>query len=368
MKIIKRLFLILTFTFLLCSCEYDDYNYTPTSENKIEYAHTKAEYVSDEEAMYQAIYKHLTDGSYSGEIRLYGYASTDNAFSMSNMVISEHPELFWAAVHAVSSSPEHDVIGINYHCRDFTMNDGSVGEMCAKVSEEADRIINSIPDGSSDWEKILFVHDEIVKNTWYQNGDSDKFTDTIYGCLVRGKTQSNGYAQAFKYIMDRMGYECGIFSNEGYYWNYIRLDGKYYWLDLLRDDPIFETDVPYNYTHLYFMCDAEHFSEDHDISRGNNRFAPKCDDFSKYYYVVRGSYLSGFDADAIAKLIKKNINADQLELKFDSKDAYNDAVNGFNEGKIVRNFIKEDIHTERIKLCYIDEWNVIKLLIDQSSE
>jgi|GEM_PF-3372857 len=360
MKMIKKLFPALMPACLLWSCASDapEEPYDP---------HRRAEYVADEEEMYQAIYDRLTDGSFNGELRLYGYATNDRAFEISGMVIYDHPELFWADISSVGSSPQHNVISINYGCRDYKMTESETEKMCEKVSEEADRIINSIPADASDWEKALFVHDEIVRNTWYQSGDEDFLTDTVYSCLVRHRTQSMGYAQAFQYIMERMGFECGMFSNGGSTWNFIRLDGRYYWVDLAGDDPVYEDDIPYNYTHNFFMCDDEHFADTHDLSMGKNRFVPKCSDLSRYYYVADGSYMSGFDADAMAGIIMKHYDEEQAEVKFETEAAYKEALKGLGKAETSLAFVNAGIDLSRISYCGTEGF-IVKTIITHDGE
>lgn len=355
MKILKKFLLLLTFLFLLCGCEYDDYDvpYNP---------HDGATYVPDEEAMYQAIYKKLTSGKFRGEICLYGYANVERAFEISEMVLLEHPELFWVNIGAVGTSGNNDVISINYGNRDFDMPDSKVKKICDEVSEAADLIINSVPEGVDDWEKILFVHDEIIKNTWYQSGDLESYTDTAYGCLVKRRTQSDGYAQAFQYIMERMGFECGMVTNKYHSWNFIRLDGKYYWVDLAYDDPNSDNSE-YGSTHEFFLCADSELTENHDLSKGKNRFVPKCEDISKYYYVVDGSYFNSFDASAIAEIMKKHSDDAQVEVKFSDENVYNDALKCLEDNEVVTELIQAQNDKEILSYWMYPDYHIIKVIL-----
>lgn len=357
MKIMKKLLLLLTFAFLLCGCEYDYYD-PPRNP------HEGAEYVADEEAMYQAIYEQLSSGSFRGEICLYGYATTDRAFDISEMVLAEHPELFWVNIGGVGSSGGSDVISISYSNLDYDMSDSKVREMCSQVSEAADRIISSVPEDADDWEKILFVHDEIIKNTWYQSGDLESYTDTAYGCLINGRTQSGGYSQAFQYIMERMGFECGLVTNYSHTWNFIRFDGKYYWVDLAYDDRNYE-DLEYGSSHNYFMFSDEELTEYHEFNqvRNRNRFIPKCDDISKYYYVVDGSYLSEYDAHTIAEIISKHGDEEQVEIKFSDENAYKDAIKRLKASENVHEIMQALKNRDDLIYWMFDDWHMIKIIL-----
>ena len=362
MGILKKLFPVIAVFALMCGCDYEDYESEEIHETRV-----NAVYANDDEALYQVIYDHLSDFKYDS-IKFYGYPDDDKVFDIVQRVLYEHPEFFWIDDSFLGRSYPKGYTDMELNLRDDELPIGRIKEMCDEVSEQADRIIHNIPVGASDWEKILFVHDEIVKNTWYQYGDEDEFTDTVYGCLVNGRTQSAGYAQAFQYIMERMGFECGMFSNGGHTWNYIRLDGKYYWIDLAYDDPDFGEDVYYNYTHNYFMCDDGHLSENHDLSKGDNRFVPKCDSFDKYYYIVDGSYMTEYSADRISEVIAKHSSEEQIEIKFENEKDYQDAIEGIRNGVGAIEFMKADIDLSELSYCWIDDWLLIKLLLGQRTE
>lgn len=362
MGILKKLFPVMAVLVLMCGCDYDDYDSEETHETRV-----NAAYTNDDEALYQVIYDHLSDFKYDS-IKFYGYPADDKVFDIVQRVVYEHPEFFWIDDSFLGRSYPKGYTDMELNLRGDELPIGRIREMCDEVSEQADRIIHNIPVGASDWEKILFVHDEIVRNTWYQDGDEDEFTDTVYGCLVNGRTQSAGYAQAFQYIMERMGFECGMFSNGGHTWNYIRLDGKYYWIDLAYDDPDFGEDVYYNYTHNYFMCDDGHLSENHDLSKGDNRFVPKCDSFDKYFYIVDGSYMTEYNADRISEIIAKHSSEEQIEIKFENEKDYKDAIEGIRHGVGAIEFMKADIDLSELSYCWIDDWLVIKLLLGQRTE
>lgn len=75
---------------------------------------------------------------------------------------------------------------------------------------------------------------------------------TTYGALVNGKAVCEGYARAFKTLMDSQNIECvivvGYFYNdngqlEPHAWNNVRLDGKWYLVDCTMNDSAKTTDT-----------------------------------------------------------------------------------------------------------------------------
>ena len=321
MKTLKISAMLMAALMLLCGCtyldydEYDDY-VAPTVQT------LAAEYIGGDEELYNAIYAHLLEFDtlmeFCGNIE-----PKEKLRETAQRVLRENPELFWAYISYTAYFGDGSHKRLNISPLDQEMPINEVREMCDKVSDAADRIISEIPDGASDWEKILFVHDWLIENTWYQDDDTDEFTDTIYGCLVRGHTQHNGFNQAFQYIMNRLGYECGAFWNDYQLWNYIRLDGKYYWVDTACDDAFYgDDDGEKHYSHYYFMADDEHFKDQHNIEKGNNYFLPTCDSTDNYYYVVDGSYLNSVDDKAITDVLHRHKGEKEIEIQFSDDDIY----------------------------------------------
>ena len=112
------------------------------------------------------------------------------------------------------------------------------------------------------------------------------------------------------------------------------------------------------------MCDDEHFADTHDLSMGKNRFVPKCSDLSRYYYVADGSYMSGFDADAMAGIIMKHYDEEQAEVKFETEAAYKEALKGLGKAETSLAFVNAGIDLSRISYCGTEGF-IVKTIIEQ---
>ena len=93
---------------------------------------------------------------------------------------------------------------------------------------------------SSVYDNIKMVHNYLIDNIEYDKDVNSRNTYDIYGALVNGKCVCEGYAKAFKYILDGMGIECTLVigkatnssgKSESHAWNYVKLDGNYYAVD-----------------------------------------------------------------------------------------------------------------------------------------
>ncbi len=111
-----------------------------------------------------------------------------------------------------------------------------------KVKQE---IKQNLPE--NEYEKIKYVHDYLVENIEYEKEVESYNNYTIYGALVNKKSVCEGYAKAFKYILDDLQIPCVlVFGNaknsvgdtEYHAWNYVLLDNEWYAVDVTWDDPV----------------------------------------------------------------------------------------------------------------------------------
>lgn len=99
----------------------------------------------------------------------------------------------------------------------------------------------------NDFQNVKFVHDYLVENVEYEQTISKSNIYNLYGALVNKECVCEGYAKAFKYLMDSLDIPCVIVAGkatnsegktENHAWNYVQLDGKWYAIDTTWDDPI----------------------------------------------------------------------------------------------------------------------------------
>lgn len=97
------------------------------------------------------------------------------------------------------------------------------------------------------YENIKIAHDYLVESIEYDQTISLPNIYNLYGALINKKSVCEGYAKAFKYLMDSMNIPCiivsGVATNsegntESHAWNYVQLNGIWYAVDCTWDDPI----------------------------------------------------------------------------------------------------------------------------------
>lgn len=116
--------------------------------------------------------------------------------------------------------------------------------LSAKVDEIYNNIIN---DNMSNRDKIKAVHDYIINNTVYDEEkaleiekgivNNYNLSNNAYGPLITGKAICSGYTDAMALFLDKIGITNYKISSERHTWNLVKLDDKWYHLDLTWDDP-----------------------------------------------------------------------------------------------------------------------------------
>ena len=92
--------------------------------------------------------------------------------------------------------------------------------------------------------------------------------------MTEGKAVCEGYARAFKYIMDGLGIPCVLVSGtatnssgltESHAWNYVYLNYQWYAIDVTWDDPIIIGDgyIPDDTMYQYFLKGRNTFLTTH---------------------------------------------------------------------------------------------------------
>ncbi|MCM1336050.1 MAG: hypothetical protein NC084_06490 [Bacteroides sp.] len=124
---------------------------------------------------------------------------------------------------------------------DYLYSETCVKKMSDEMKKAALKAIEGITDDMSEAEKALAVHDYLVLNNSY---DHTMKKYSAYNCLVERSSTCQGYTLAYVYIMrDLLGMECSVVisDSQNHSWNYLKVDGLWYHVDLTADDLTYTT-------------------------------------------------------------------------------------------------------------------------------
>lgn len=127
-----------------------------------------------------------------------------------------------------------------------------------------------------DYNKIRIPHDWLIDDVSYDSSSYNK--GNIYGTFIEKKVVCEGYARAYKYILDNLGITnilvTGTATNsnnetEDHMWNYVRLNGVWYAVDPTWDDPIVYGGGTLDTAtkHRYFLIGSRELYESHVESK-----------------------------------------------------------------------------------------------------
>lgn len=196
----------------------------------------------------------------------------------------DHPELFYIDLTKISLYVKSTSIGkkttytvsivpqdsSNYLSSNFN-SEAEVDEAIKKVEQIKNNIISNVSN-FSDYEKALKVHDTLVNLLDYSSSSNNSYN--IYNALVEHKVVCEGYAKAYKYILDSLGIECILVSGnatnstgktDSHMWNYIKLNDKWYGVDVTWDDPVIVGSTKKLIKHNYFCKGSNVFNESHKV-------------------------------------------------------------------------------------------------------
>ncbi len=243
-----------------------------------------------------------TDASFS-EARFYKVAA---AFEI------DHPQVFW-------------LDGV-YVCQDyaqgrsFQMYSHLSAEACnqaqARFHRQLRNIVELVPQGLSEYERELFLHDYIIDScTYVDDGEWSRYSP--YGAIVNKQAVCEGYSEALQLLFSCVGIEScvlfGEYENEAHEWNLVKINGEWYHLDATWND--MDQDVSEADDHLYFnISDAVIESNDHtiaplyssmteeDVCNADeeyialfNLFVPRCESLQQNFFYQNGAFITRLD-------------------------------------------------------------------------
>ena len=186
----------------------------------------------------------------------------------------DHPEIFYIdlskmslytksismlgkTTYYVSIVPDGNT---NYLSKAFP-TEAYANQAIQKVENIKKSFISSV--SGDDYTKIKQIHDTIINMIEYDTTYKRTNTHNLYGALIEKKVVCEGYAKAFKYILDNLNIPCilvgGTGTNssgktESHMWNYVNINGSWYAVDCTWDDPIIVGGISKSTIKYDYLC------------------------------------------------------------------------------------------------------------------
>ncbi len=247
-----------------------------------------------------------------------------------NMVLEDYPEFFWFGtgytLYTTYYKNNPDVQYIDYIAPAYLFDTPSEiatarAQYNAKVSEILTKL-KAEQDYSTykDYDKELWIHDYIAQNCEYVL--SATYAHAAYGALVEGQAVCEGYTRAFQHLLNELDIECTTVTGSSdntattanHIWNAVKIDGKWYQVDLTWDDQGTD-DMEISYR--YFNIMTETMAIDHFLMNESNLVdLPECTEIDGWYFnvnsdkIVSEENLEDVDIECLGKKIAGEIKDD----------------------------------------------------------
>ena len=204
-------------------------------------------------------------------------------------------------------------------------------EQAKQLANKAQAILNKIiKKNMSDYEKEKAIHDYIVTHGEYGFLKGEKKEDSYdaKGILLEGKGVCSSYSESMQLLLSLAGVESKIVLGEAdieHSWNLVKLDGKWYHVDVTWDDPV--PDEKGRVLYNYFNVPDELLKKTHTW---DTKRYEKANSYEKNYYGMKQDVCHNYKetkARIIDGIQKKKKNIELLLTDEKAKDyAYNFAL------------------------------------------
>lgn len=175
---------------------------------------------------------------------------------------------------------------------------GAVQTIEQAADDVAKQCLAALPNGSQ-YERALWLHDWILEKCTYDNSSTGVLCGAE-GVFFYGKGTCAAYRSAYKMLLDRVNIENERCTGNGHEWNVVKLDGKWYHIDVTWDDVEYSDSY---YKHLYFGLTDELMSAVHSEHSPN----PACpaNSLEQNYFIKTGqihTWSDKFEAGIVGQL------------------------------------------------------------------
>ncbi len=206
--------------------------------------------------------------------QLYNIRDDAAVSQMMTEVVNRTPGLFYTGMqfskYVVVETNQIKALKLEY-AKSFTNADGSVNiskilKIQKKIRKQVKEVMKCVKPGMNSLEKALVLHDYLIKNTRYLEEESKEYRYSEWGVFLKGRANCQGYSLAYGILMQEAGIPVRYVVSEEmlHMWNQIKINGKWYHVDVTWDDPLdtrLKKDQYGLVLHDRFLCSTQKLKE-----------------------------------------------------------------------------------------------------------
>ncbi len=282
----------------------------------------------------QEVYNDLLTGADTGELEFLfediDYSSFDKLY---DAFLYEHPEYFWLSGSYTYGARNGSDLKVTLKTYDFWTYSNDRRKYVDELNEKVAEIVSGAAHCQTDYDKVKYVHDYLITNAEYDHFAAEDNDNTImqpstqqamsaYGAIVNGKCICGGYSEAFYLLTNALGVNSYYVRGDAggpHAWNYLEIDGQYYFMDVTWDDPDDEN-FPKGVMYNYFCVSEDEISVNHtpDIAFD----LPACNGTEYNYYRHNNFYFTTYSFNKVAAALEAQYGQQMVSVKFATDSAY----------------------------------------------
>ena len=226
-------------------------------------------------------------------------------------------------------------------------NDDAYPAVSTIVKSAVDKC-NAETDGS-DYARALWLHDWTLDQLEYDH--SLNWCSAESG-LTRHQSTCESYQRIYAKLLDAAGIANGRITGNGHTWNAVKIDGKWYQMDLTWDDTNDNWYGDLDQRHLYFGLNDELMAiahSDHTKNYQAEGYAYRSTDLSDNYFVRNGK--ANEWAEAYADRIQKHLDARETGFSIDADNqSFPPSISGIQNGIVAHAMNQREWKTNNAKV------------------
>lgn len=325
---------------------------------------------ADEKEIYDSIYDALIN--FKSAVFLKNSPDSERVFEIMQIVLSEHPEIFWTKGDC-SYSPAGIITPKYFYEKSEAQ----------EKSKLIDKTVENILSGVSgdEYTKSLSLFEYIVGSTEYDRANQNNLesvpaVSTIEGVFLNNKAVCTGYAKAYQYLLHKSGLQAICVTGDadsgsgsfGHAWIYQQINNRRYFSDPTWSDGYSAQNNKSVVNHDFFCVTAKELENTHFL--GNEFKGLTASDKEYNYFVRENRYFDQYSLSSIKKIAKNDLaeNKRATEIKFSNQQAYENAKNSLFVGEDVYSVLRyadpigSKISTDHISYNSNDEMKTVILI------